>query len=192
MHLHPIKKTSAWTSWITRHTASNEDVRRGGQRAAAATLIVLFSTSAIASAPSIGPAVDTLAPTRRLATKMLALDTDFFDAYNQCDLKRFGDYMVPNVEFLHDQGGLMLSRAKVVAATKKYICGKVRRELVPGSLRVYPMKNYGAIAMGEHRFCELATQQCVGSAKFTHVWRERKGKWQMTRILSYDHQPLKP
>ncbi|TAG82827.1 MAG: nuclear transport factor 2 family protein [Burkholderiales bacterium] len=127
-----------------------------------------------------------------LEAKMVVLDTDFFDAYNQCDLRRFGDYMVPNVEFLHDQGGLMLSRAMVVAATKKYICGKVRRELVPGSLRVYPIKNYGALAMGEHRFCELATQQCVGIAKFTHVWRERNGKWQMTRILSYDHQPLKP
>jgi hypothetical protein len=64
-------------------------------------------------------------------------------------------------------------------------------EPIVGSLRTYPIKNYGAIAIGEHRFCELATQRCVGVAKFTHVWRERGGQWQMTRILSYDHQPLK-
>lgn len=158
---------------------------------AAAVTLAFFAAGASAAASSgkQSGAVATQGDT--LEAKMAALDKDFFDAYNRCDLKRFGDYMAPNVEFFHDQGGLMLSRAKVVAATKKHICGKVRRELIEGSLRAYPIKNYGAIAIGEHRFCELATQQCVGTAKFTHVWRERNGKWQATRILSYDHQPLK-
>ncbi len=126
-----------------------------------------------------------------LSRKVSELDTDVFDAYNRCDLKRFGDLIATDVEFFHDNAGLMLTRAKVVEATKKHICGKVRRELIAGSFVVYPIKDYGAIAMGEHRFCETATNECVGIAKFTNVWRERNGKWQMTRILSYDHQPIK-
>jgi Domain of unknown function (DUF4440) len=126
-----------------------------------------------------------------LSRKVSELDANVFDAYNRCDLKRFGSFIATDVEFFHDNAGLMLTRAKVVDATKKHICGKVRRELVAGSLVVYPIKDYGAIAMGEHRFCEIATNECVGIAKFTNVWRERNGKWQMTRILSYDHQPIK-
>jgi hypothetical protein len=126
-----------------------------------------------------------------LARKVSELDAAVFDAYNQCELKRFGDFIAPDVEFFHDNAGLMLTRAKVVEATEKFICNKVRRELVAGSLRVYPIKDYGAIAIGEHRFCEMPANECVGIAKFTNVWRERNGKWQMTRILSYDHQPIK-
>jgi Domain of unknown function (DUF4440) len=125
-----------------------------------------------------------------LARKVGELDADVFDAYNKCELKRFGDFIAQDVEFFHDNAGLMLTRASVVEATEKYICNKVRRELVPGTLRVYPIKDYGAIAMGEHRFCEMPANECVGIAKFTNVWRNQSGVWQMTRILSYDHQAL--
>lgn len=30
----------------------------------------------------------------------------------------------------------------------------VKRTLIPGSLRVYPIENYGAVQMGQHRFDE--------------------------------------
>jgi Domain of unknown function (DUF4440) len=126
-----------------------------------------------------------------LSRKIGELDAAVFDAYNRCALKAFGDFIAPDVEFFHDNAGLMLGRAKVVDATEKYICGKVRRELVAGTLRVYPIKDYGAIAVGEHRFCETPTNECVGIAKFTNVWRSENGTWQMTRILSYDHQAIK-
>jgi Domain of unknown function (DUF4440) len=126
-----------------------------------------------------------------LETKITSLDRDVFDAYNRCDLKKFGDFIAVDVEFFHDNGGLMSSRAKVVEATEKFICNKVRRELVAGSLRVYPIKDYGAIAIGEHRFCEMPANDCVGISKFTNVWRNQEGVWQMTRILSYDHQAIK-
>jgi hypothetical protein len=104
-----------------------------------------------------------------LSRKVTELDAAVFDAYNRCELKTFGDFVAADVEFFHDTGGLMHSRANVVAATEKFICGKVRRELVAGSLRVYPIKDYGAIATGEHRFCETLTNECVGIAKFTNV-----------------------
>ena len=71
-------------------------------------------------------------------------------------------------------GGATFNRAAMVANTRKFICGKVRRELIQTTLHVYPIKNFGAIEEGEHRFCELATNRCEGIAKFVMVWQEER------------------
>jgi hypothetical protein len=118
------------------------------------------------------------------------LDAKVFDAYNRCDLDVFGSYFSPKVEFYHDKGGATFDRASVIASTRKYICHKVRRELLPATLKVYPIKDYGAIEEGEHRFCQLDTGQCEGSAKFLMVWQLKGKKWQMTRVISYGHRAL--
>jgi len=33
--------------------------------------------------------------------------------------------------------------------TKNHVCGQFRRELIPGSLQVFPIKDYGAIEQGK-------------------------------------------
>ncbi|QNK03865.1 nuclear transport factor 2 family protein [Dyella telluris] len=118
-----------------------------------------------------------------------SLDTKVFDAFNTCDMKTFGDYFSDDVEFYHDKGGVQHSREAVVEATRKNICHKVRRELV-GTLEVYPIKDYGAIEMGTHRFCQMDTGKCEGMGKFMNIWRYQNGQWQMTRVVSYDHHAI--
>src|SRR5258708_31166407 len=81
-----------------------------------------------------------------------ALDSALFDSYNRCDLAKFGTFFTGDVEFYHDQGGVTLGREKLTASVKENICGKVRRELVSGTLDVYPMRGYGAVEIGVHRF----------------------------------------
>ncbi|HSI57291.1 MAG TPA: nuclear transport factor 2 family protein [Ideonella sp.] len=147
---------------------------------------LLLAASALAAAAG-GIAGDTAG---ELTRTVEALDQAAFDAYNRCELDKFGAMFDRDVEFYHDKGGLMVSRQAVVEATQKYICGKVRRELVAGTMEVYAMDGYGAVQLGSHRFCELATQRCEGVAKFMHLWRQREGAWQITRVISYDHQPL--
>lgn len=145
---------------------------------------------------TIGAGAAWAAPTSAEATgadlsrTITALDQKVFDAYNRCDLDTFGRYFSPTVEFYHDTGGATFDRATVVANTQKYICNKVRRELIPGTLKVYPIKGFGAIEEGEHRFCELASGTCEGSAKFVMVWQLSDGQWQLTRVLSYGHRAL--
>lgn len=117
------------------------------------------------------------------------LDQRLFGAYNTCDLAGFGALLAPDIEFYHDQGGLMIGRPQVVAAVEKNICGKVRRELVEGSLHSFPMQSYGLVQTGEHRFCAINTGRCDGTARFIHLWQNTHGTWQATRIISYDHQP---
>jgi hypothetical protein len=126
-----------------------------------------------------------------LTRTVAALDTKVFDAYNHCDLKTFAEYFSADVEFYHDKAGLMTSRDAVVDATRRNICHKVRRELV-GSIEVYPIKDYGAIEIGTHKFCQIDTGKCEGTGKFFHIWRYQNGHWQLTRVVSYDHRPIPP
>ncbi len=123
-----------------------------------------------------------------LLRTMESLDSAVFDAYNRCDLEKFGGYFSPDIEFYHDKGGVTLGRQNLVESVKKNICGKVRRELVVGTLEVYPMEGYGAVAMGAHRFCAVGTQKCEGIAKFIHLWQNKDSIWEVTRVISYDHR----
>ncbi|MFM9864738.1 MAG: nuclear transport factor 2 family protein [Micropepsaceae bacterium] len=125
-----------------------------------------------------------------LTAEILALDGKVFDAYNRCDLKVFGNFFSPSVEFYHDTGGATFDRKTVLANTQKYICHKVRRELIASSLRVYPIKDFGAIEEGEHRFCQTESGACEGIAKFLIIWRKRASGWQITRVVSYGHRAL--
>ncbi len=121
-----------------------------------------------------------------------SLDARLFDAYNHCDLKTFGSLLADDLEFYHDKTGLMRGRQAVVDAVKQNICGKVTRELVPGTLEVYPIANYGAVEIGVHRFHHPGHEgtEGVGEAKFIHLWQETNGTWQVTRVISFDHHGL--
>ena len=77
----------------------------------------------------------------------------------------------------------------MLATTEKYVCGNFRRELVPGSLRVYPIKNFGAISQGVHRFCQFKSDACEGAADFLMIWQQEGSNWVITRVLSYGHRP---
>ena len=140
--------------------------------------------------PALAAAVDDGTADAALTATVTALDRKLFDAYNACDLDTFTALFTPDVEFYHDKGGATFDRDTVVANTRQYICGKVRRELLTETLRIYPIKDYGAIEEGEHRFCELATGRCEGSAKFLMIWKRDGDDWRMTRVISFGHRPL--
>ena len=139
--------------------------------------------------PGVNPAADALFDT------VSALDIAVFDAFNNCSspeqLQKHAGYFAPDVEFYHDTGGVTWTRQDMLANTEKYVCGNFRRALVAGSLRVYPIKDYGAIAQGMHRFCQFKTGECEGLANFIVVWRDHGGQWQITRVLSFGHRPNK-
>src|SRR5882724_5620143 len=122
-----------------------------------------------------------------------ALDAAVFDAFNHCsspeELRKHAGYFAPDVEFYHDAGGVTWTRQEMIANTEKNVCGRFRRELVPGSLSVFPVKDFGAIERGVHRFCQLDTGRCEGMADFVIVWRHQADAWTITRVLSFGHRP---
>ena len=126
-----------------------------------------------------------------LTRTVTELDAKLFEAYNHCDLKTLGAMVSDDLEFYHDQTGLMVGKAAFLAAIQNNICGKVERVLVPGTLEVHRLKGYGAVEIGVHRFHRAGdAQDPGGEAKFVHVWQNKDGVWRVTRVISYDHESL--
>jgi len=155
------------------------------QRLSRFTLLCLFSVVLF----SLAPAAHAQQPAPDPLYKTIAdLDKVLFDAYNTCDLAKLATLVSDDLEFYHDKTGLAVGRQPFLASIKANICGKVHRELVKSSLEVYPLNNYGAVEIGVHRFNQPANPaDGVGEAKFTMLWRQKDGAWQLTRVISYDH-----
>lgn len=123
------------------------------------------------------------------------MDSQLFDAFNKCaspsELTRHAGFFSPDTEFYHDNGGVTWNREAMIANTKKNACGNYTRELVEGTFRVSPIRGYGAISTGVHRFCQTTTGKCEGEADFVMVWRNTDGKWVVTRTLSFGHREVK-
>lgn len=137
--------------------------------------------------------IDATGARGELHATIAAQDAAVFDAFNRCDdpaqLDRHASHFDAAVEFYHDTGGVTWTREDMLANTRQYACGRFTRELVPGSLRVYPIKDFGAIAQGRHHFCQVSSGACDGIADFTMVWRlQADGQWRITRVLSYGHR----
>lgn len=153
-------------------------------------LSVLSCATAMATTP-----VHSESPTAAdpLFETISTLDAAVFDAFNHCSepeqLQKHASYFARDVEFYHDTGGVTWSRQEMLDNTAKFVCGNFRRELVAGSLKVFPIKDFGAIAQGSHRFCQFDTGKCDGIADFAMVWSNLNGGWQITRVLSYGHRP---
>ena len=132
------------------------------------------------------------APTSLFQT-IQSLDTQLFDAYNRCDLAKFGSLLADDLEFYHDVTGLSRSRQATVDAVKNNICGKVTRELLPATLEVHPLANYGAVEIGVHRCHHPGREkdEPVGEARFIMLWQNQDGSWKLTRVISFDHHALK-
>lgn len=127
-----------------------------------------------------------------LAAAIAAQDAAVFDAFNRCadpeQLDRHATYFDADVEFYHDQGGVTWTREAMIANTRQHACGRYTRELVAGSLQVFPVAGFGAISQGRHRFCQRDSGRCEGVADFTMVWRQDGAGWRVTRVLSYGHR----
>lgn len=154
---------------------------------------VLFLTLLAAAFSGVRPVhAQSGAQSGSLFETVRALDSKLFQAYNHCDLTTLGAMVSADLEFYHDQTGLSVGRDLFIAAIKQNICGKVERTLVPGSLEVYPLKGYGAVEIGVHRFRHPGhPEDTPGEAKFITLWRNQNGSWTLTRAISYDHEPLK-
>lgn len=155
-------------------------------------LAVVVSVSGSSEAQSASSRSQALPVDPSLFATVAALDTKLFEAYNHCDLVTLGAMVTDDLEFYHDKTGLAVGKQTFVDAIKRNICGKVERALVPGSLEVYPLKGYGAVETGVHRFSHPGhPEDGLGEAKFVTVWQEKDGVWRMARAISFDHEPVK-
>ena len=116
---------------------------------------------------------------------IVSMDEKFFEAYNNCDLLSQADMYSDSIEFFHDKGGLTTSKKDILDATESNICGKVTRELVEGSVEVYPINNYGAVQIGFHKFHNNQEPDAESKpSKFIVMWKNENQSWRMTKVIS--------
>ena len=123
----------------------------------------------------------------------------FNEGFNKCNISQFEKLIAEDFEFYHDKSGITDSREAFLNSIKNGLCGennptKSRRILIKNSLKVYALYNdnklYGAIQEGEHSFTEQLEGKPVkktSKAKFTHLWIINGERWQIKRVLSYNH-----
>ncbi len=126
---------------------------------------------------------------QELFDEIAHMDRALFDAFNARHFDKIKTLFAEDLEFYHDKGGLD-SYKKTTEKMKALFeqNNGMRRELVKGSLEVYPIKDYGAIEIGAHTFIHLENGKEVrGTFKFVHIWRKQDSAWKIARAISYAH-----
>ncbi len=122
---------------------------------------------------------------KELYENIVLMDKEYFDAYNSCDLEKQASLYADDIEFFHDKGGLTTSKEELINSLEKYICGKVTRELVEGSIEVYPIKDYGAVQIGLHKFHNNQEPDAPSRpGKFITMWQHKNDSWKITKVIS--------
>ena len=156
------------------------------KRFSALLSLVLASGAFVPADAQAVQSLDSMKSQEELTRAITALDKQLFDAYNTCNIEKLGTLVTDDLEFYHDKTGLAVGKQPFLDAIKKNICGKVTRELIQGSLEVYPLHGYGAVEIGLHRFRHPGDSD-VGEAKFVQLWQYKDGAWKISRVISYDH-----
>jgi len=122
---------------------------------------------------------------KELYNQIVLKDKEFFKAYNNCDIEKQAEMYDDSIEFFHDKGGFFNDKEQVLNSTKKYICGKVTRTLIKGSVEVYPIKDYGAIQIGYHKFFNKEEPNAVSiPSKFITTWHYVNNSWKISKVIS--------
>jgi hypothetical protein len=140
------------------------------------------------------------AQTQALFDEIAAADKALFDAvFSTCDVAVLKGLVADDFEFYHDKDGLNETSgahfvddvAKHCERIEKGVDFRARRELVKGSMAVYPLNKYGAVETGRHDFYAIEEgkpDRMTESAQFLHIWKKDGDKWKLTRVVSYDHK----
>lgn len=157
--------------------------------------MILVAVATNATAQRAGPA-----QTQQQFDEVAAADQALFSAFfDRCDTEALAKMVTDDFEMFHDKNGFMAKSGKEFLDALAGTCARqktgedyrARRELVPGTLKVFPLNNYGAIEVGVHRFFQLLPgkpEKLVEISQFTHVWKKEESGWKLSRVLSYDHR----
>jgi hypothetical protein len=124
-----------------------------------------------------------------LYNKIANLDSALFAAYNSKNLDLMKTYFTQDLEWYQDNGGL-IGFEKVFSNFQSIFNREydLKRNLLKESLEVHPIEGYGAIEIGKHQFKHIENGKLeIGTFKFLMIWKNDKGSWKITRVISYDH-----
>lgn len=148
--------------------------------------LILLITAAI----SVSAQEKKAAPvSKELYKEIERADSIMFHAFNTQDMPAFKAMFTEDLEWFQDNGGLIPYKTVFENFGNMFRNeNKLTRELVQSSLEVHPIKDYGAIQIGKHRFRHIENgKEEIGTFKFLMIWQNKDGQWKISRVISYDH-----
>lgn len=149
----------------------------------AVLLFISFSAKVFSQEKNVAPTSKTL------YQEIAKMDSVMFDAFNRQDFKTFKALFTEDLEWFQDNDGLVPYETVFQNFENTFKRDyKLTRELVKGSLEVHPIKNYGAIEIGEHQFKHIENgKEELGTFKFLMIWKFDNNQWKISSVVSYDH-----
>ena len=124
-----------------------------------------------------------------LFNEIAHLDSLQFSAFNARNLDQMMNYFDTSLELYQDNTGV-----RNYDQTKQAFGGLFKmnyvltRKLIPGTMEVYPIKDYGAIETGQHTFSHTENGKLQSfTYKFMQIWQKKDGVWRVTREITYGH-----
>lgn len=152
---------------------------------------LLDFTAGLFALPAMDLKTNAAVPDQDLFNTIQELDSAFFDAFNRRDLEATMSFFSPDLEFYHDKGGkddYKITREKLNNLFTNNASNGFRRDLIPGSMEVFPVPGFGAIQVNRHLFCHIENKKLdCGTFKNIMVWNKMGDQWKITRVLSFDH-----
>lgn len=141
-------------------------------RAIAAAATSLVASAAFASPASPGHRTDEAWLRQTLAAREAALTR----AYDTCNLHALRASVFAGTRVATPDG----RRIDPLTEARDRICGRLRREVVPGSLSVRAVGDDSALVSGVQRFCAIDGRPCAApGGRFVQLWTLDHGQWRM-------------
>ena len=158
-------------------------------------LLLTLITVTVSFAQQVAANKNNVSPNTALYNEIVQADSTMFHAFNTCDSITYKKFITQDLEFYHDLGGLTVGADNEIKSFKE-MCARgshIRRELIKSTLEVYPLKGYGAVEIGVHRFYHTnkgQQEKISGTYKFVEVWQLKDGQWKISRVISYGHNEM--
>lgn len=126
---------------------------------------------------------------KKLFAEILHMDSVLFKAFNSRDLNTMKTLFTSDLEWFQDNDGkkdyTQTMKDFGSLFTRDYV---LTRTLLPGSMEVYPIKNFGAIQTASHEFSHVENGKPEkGTFKFVHIWKKENNEWKLSRVITFDH-----
>ncbi len=153
------------------------------------TRFYFFSTALVIAAMSLATGSAKAQKSGPLFDEMSGRDSAMFAAFNSRNLDNLMTFFDPGVEWYQDNTGVRTYEQMRQAFSGLYKMDYVlTRKLVPGSMEVYSIKDFGAILTAQHTFSHVENGKLeVATFKYLEVWQKKDGVWKITREVSYGH-----
>lgn len=131
-----------------------------------------------------------LLPHAELVAEIRDVDRQVFEAYQDCDVSRYGSFLSSELEFYQDDIGVR-NRSQILASMTDRCKEGIHllRRLDEKTLIINGVPGYDAVEAGTHRIYSVqqGSEHLDATVQFTQIWTKKTGQWQLLRVVSFDH-----